>query len=58
MQALRAEYFSQQFGCTVGDQMLFGVITGGVHQAHDFDNAFDAIQIATCLLYTSDAADE
>ena len=41
-----AEDFAQQFAAAVGDQMLLGVAGAGVDQAHDLDDALDAIQIA------------
>src|SRR5450830_2056356 len=51
MFALLAKHFANQFGSTVGDQMLLSKFTSRIDQTHQFDDALDAGQVAatSCL---------
>ncbi len=46
-----AEDFTDQLRSAIGDQVMFGVVTGGIDQAHELDDALDAGQVAAtgCL---------
>jgi len=43
MAAGLAEHFPEQVRAAIGDQVMFSKISGGIDQAGDFDDAFDAI---------------
>ena len=46
MLAALAEHIGHQFGRAVGDEMLLGEIECLVHEAHQLDDALDAVQVA------------
>jgi hypothetical protein len=53
-----AEHFADQFGRAVGHQVLLGEVLGRVHQAHQLDDAHDAVQVAAAgVLQGADQVD-